>query len=590
MPTSAPIEECEPRTAQPLEAAATAAEARRRRACALWLAALALVLGLLAYEVPLDTGGDPAEYWMLAQSLHSGQGYRVISEPGAPVETKRPPGYPAFLGAWMGLFGNKLWVLKLSSLLCFAVAAALTYAWVTRQPAATALLALAAALLFLCNVQSLERATRLASEMLFTVLGLAVVLLADSMARRDRARLWAVAGLGALIVGSIYVRPNGVALVPAIALFLLTRRRWQAAGLVVAIVLVGVAPWAWLERQAIAQGESTYFETALPVATGQGPHSPPPAIAYADRALHNIPIRALSAGQLVLARPLTLSLRAPKPGHGAQGAAEESVESLHGSTTLEGVSPPKLTRRSSRYALALLILAGCVLTWRGAGSAAHWYTLFTALMLLAVTYGTGRYWFPLLPFFGWFVLAAVYRIGCRLGEVIWAGKGARLGMAGVWATCVLSSVLALIGVAQSVDAKLQTRGLPWWAPERYEFVGTDVANYVRASLWIRDHTPPNAVVVCRKPFNVYETSGRKAKCLLWTRKSEALWQQTTALEQYGPVYIIQDAFGTRYADEDLSQKNLVPAIARHTSEVIKVCEFGSPTTIVWQLRQLGSDE
>jgi len=589
MPTSAPIEEREPRAAQPPEAAATAAEAGRRRACALWLAALALVLGLLAYDVPLSAGGDPAEYWMLAQSLHSGQGYRVISEPGAPVETKRPPGYPAFLAAWMLLLGDQLWVLKLSSLLCFAVAAALTYAWVRRQQRATATLALAATVLFACNVDSLKRASILESEMLFTVLGLGVVLLADSMARRDRVRLWAVAALGILVVGSIYVRPNGVALVPAIVLFLLTRRRWQAAGLVVAIVVGGLAPWAWLQRRAIAQRETTYFDTALPVATGQGPHSPSPAIAYANRALRNLPTRALSAGQLLLARPLTLGLRAPKP-EGSSEQALEATASSHDPSGLSGTGVGKLVRRSSRYVLALLILGGCIVTWRERPSAAHWYTLFTALMLLVVTYTTARYWYPLLPFFGWFVLAAVYRIGCRLGEVIWAGKGGRLGMAGVWGACLVSSVLALIGVAQSVDAKLQTRGLPWWAPERYEFVGADAANYVRASLWIRDHTPPNAVVVCRKPFNVYQTSGRKAKCLLWTRKSEALWQQMTALEQYGPVYIIQDGFGTRYNDEDLSSKNLIPTIEKYRSEVVKVYEVQRPATIVWQLRQLGSDE
>ena len=53
---------------------------------------LALALGGLAFRVRLVCSGDNTEYLALAKSIVGGQGYRMIAEPGAPIETKRPPG------------------------------------------------------------------------------------------------------------------------------------------------------------------------------------------------------------------------------------------------------------------------------------------------------------------------------------------------------------------------------------------------------------------------------------------------------------------------------------------------------------------
>ena len=46
--------------------------------------------------------GDDAFYFMGAKTIATGQDYRALSLPGAPYQTKYPPGYPAYLSAAWG--------------------------------------------------------------------------------------------------------------------------------------------------------------------------------------------------------------------------------------------------------------------------------------------------------------------------------------------------------------------------------------------------------------------------------------------------------------------------------------------------------
>lgn len=57
-----------------------------------WVAAVAL-----PDDVAVGTFVDDAQYAVLAKALREHAGYRVLNLPGAPVETKYPPGYPALL-------------------------------------------------------------------------------------------------------------------------------------------------------------------------------------------------------------------------------------------------------------------------------------------------------------------------------------------------------------------------------------------------------------------------------------------------------------------------------------------------------------
>jgi hypothetical protein len=302
-------------------------------------------------------------------------------------------------------------------------------------------------------------------------------------------------------------------------------------------------------------------------------------------ALDNVPIRALSVGQLLLARPEPLSFRAVQPEPAAAGASAETLDGSDSGGVPNDLGAGRLLRRASRYVLALLALAGCVITWRKRSSAAHWYALFTALMLLVVTYRPVRYWYPLLPFLAWFLVSALGSAGAVIAGRRGRRGAAWVGAAVVGTACALSLAFAVLAGCQALDVRLRTVGLPLWAPERYEFVGPDVANYVRASLWIRDHAPPDVVVLCRKPANTYWIAGRRARGYPWTADPDQFWHAISRLRQYGPVHIIQDGFGTRYDGVDLSRHNLVPTLQRYRREVEAIRVFHTPSTVVWRLRQ-----
>lgn len=69
----------------------------------------------------LDINGDNAHYLMLGHSIATGQGYRVIMDPGRPIEKQYPAGWPLMIAGLEKLFGSTLWAPKLL-LLCLALA------------------------------------------------------------------------------------------------------------------------------------------------------------------------------------------------------------------------------------------------------------------------------------------------------------------------------------------------------------------------------------------------------------------------------------------------------------------------------------
>ena len=85
-------------------------------------AALAILYLAFAFSSPFSLGffGDDAVYAVTGKSLAEGRGYRILSIPGEPLQTKYPPLYPALLSlvfragaqipggfAWLLLPGGK---------------------------------------------------------------------------------------------------------------------------------------------------------------------------------------------------------------------------------------------------------------------------------------------------------------------------------------------------------------------------------------------------------------------------------------------------------------------------------------------------
>lgn len=79
-------------------------------ACAI----LGLIFAVLRFDhIPVGSFFDDAHYIVLAKSLFSGQGYRLISFPHAPIENAFPPGWPILLGLYFKIIPFSFFTAKL---------------------------------------------------------------------------------------------------------------------------------------------------------------------------------------------------------------------------------------------------------------------------------------------------------------------------------------------------------------------------------------------------------------------------------------------------------------------------------------------
>ena len=228
----------------------------RWRFALLALGAFACAVGLAAMNrYPVGGAIDDAMYVVLAKSLATGQGYRSLNLPGAPLNTHFPPGYPATLALLWQLvpsFPANVLLFKLFNVLCLGVASVAT----ARLLAARGLertWALGIGALTAISVPCLVLGTVLLSETYF----LGVLLLALPVLERfaDRASdgtetpAWRALVCGLLIGGIALVRSHGIVALPALLLPLAAQRRWRDAALVTAGALLCVVPWQlWTAR------------------------------------------------------------------------------------------------------------------------------------------------------------------------------------------------------------------------------------------------------------------------------------------------------------------------------------------------------
>jgi hypothetical protein len=220
-----------------------------------WLvSALALVAAVHAVDpLPIGVFYDDAQYVVLAKALATGQGYRFLNLPGAPLATHFPPGYPAFLALLWRIspaFPENVALLKFANAILLAIVALTTYRFAHRTLVLPSGLAVAAALAGTASIPSLLLSSSIMSESLFLAILLPLLSWAERETNFDpvngssvRSPLLLGAAAGALTL----VRTHGIALVAAIAVAYVVRRRRRDAAAFVAATLVLNVPWlAWV--------------------------------------------------------------------------------------------------------------------------------------------------------------------------------------------------------------------------------------------------------------------------------------------------------------------------------------------------------
>lgn len=214
-----------------------------------WLAGLVTLIAAVHAIEPLPVGVfyDDAQYLVLAKSLATGNGYRFLNLPGAPLATHFPPGYPAFLALLWRVapaFPDNVALFKFANALLLAIVAVLTCRFSERVLELPRVLACLATLAGAATIPSLVLSSSIMSEPLFLALLFPLLTWAERVTRADedeRTSRDVVLGLGA--GGLALVRTHGIALIAAIVVALLLRRRWRAAAITAAASGAVLAPW-----------------------------------------------------------------------------------------------------------------------------------------------------------------------------------------------------------------------------------------------------------------------------------------------------------------------------------------------------------
>jgi len=187
---------------------------------------------------------DDSLYYVSAKSLADGGGYRVESLPGEPSQTKYPPLYPLLLSiAWRIApeFPHNIPIAAWISWLAFPIIM-LQLLWVFPRLGITGWRAWLLLALVALNPYMLVFSSTLVSELAFTALLLAAMLLTERETRATAIAAGVVAGLAYL------TRSAGIVLLLAGPLYLWTRHKRREAVLWTCAMLPFVLGWTIWSR------------------------------------------------------------------------------------------------------------------------------------------------------------------------------------------------------------------------------------------------------------------------------------------------------------------------------------------------------
>ena len=203
--------------------------------CALFFLSGILRLNDLSLYTP-----DSSRYVIWGNALAHGNGYVDATQPVSDRYVVHAPLYPLILAPVEFIFPLSVEAVKCWTLLIAVFALILLYRLVSTLASGTS--ALVAVILLGFNPLFLLYGSEALSEVPFVAAVLGACLLLESNNRGSRA---AAAALVILVPASVLLREPGIALLIAVLIFLLLKRRYALAGALVAMAVLMIGGWYW---------------------------------------------------------------------------------------------------------------------------------------------------------------------------------------------------------------------------------------------------------------------------------------------------------------------------------------------------------
>src|SRR5215813_2657117 len=209
---------------------------------------------------------DDGIYVSTAKAMATGQGYRIISLPYSPAETKYPPLYPFLLSLiWKA---NPNFPQNLTPMTWLSIAATLGflafgYRYLVEQSYATELQALIITAMSAFNAWTMVFSVSLISEMPYAALAVLGLYLSERYTEQPETGWLRGTAVGVVSGLAFLTRTSGITLVAAIAIYLALRRGWRRALVPVAVaglVVICWVAWCYFNRTTV-QGVNVAFYT-----------------------------------------------------------------------------------------------------------------------------------------------------------------------------------------------------------------------------------------------------------------------------------------------------------------------------------------
>jgi hypothetical protein len=433
---------------------------RAERLIAFAVAAAVLLVAILTVTPwPVGAFQDDAIYAVLAKSIATGQGYRLLNLPGAPNATHYPPGYPLVLAALWRLWPNfpdNIVLFKFANAFFLAGAAWATFVFSRRRLAWPVWGSAVAAIAGTLSIVVLLITGVVLSEPLFMVCLLAALLLAEQAA--DGVRSSSAFAAGVALGAVTLVRTIGVAGVGALVLVLLVRRKWVPAAAAACGALILLVPWQlWVAAHA--------HEVATVLTGKYGSYSLWLMQGYREEGL-------------ALLKDVVLA----------------NVRSVH--AMMSYVFLPmqaELPRRAVIACLAALSMAGLMLLWRRAAVTCVFLVLYAGITMVW-PFEPNRFLLAIWP-----LLLIVLALPVTAG---WQARPMELPRRVARGAVLLAAGVMLLGFARYNLMGFQHQ---WWAS-----VQRDAGRRAKPiAEWVVRHAAPTDVLATDDDLIVYLYTGRQ---------------------------------------------------------------------------------
>lgn len=532
------------------------------------LSATVVYLGLLRPE-GFGSYHDDGLYAVLGKALASGQGYKVISLPFEPDQTKSPPLYPFVLSLIWRLNPhfpqNVPWMMLLSVV---ATVLFLMLVWrylVSRQyigPSGALIIVTLAAL----NWRTIILATGVYSEMMYALLSVIALHLAERREEEEKGFKGGIT-VGVVMGLAFLARSSGIALPVAVVAYYLIKKRWRSA--VVPAAVAGLFILAWLvwghfHRPAVDSTNAGYYESYLStlsqVLGGDG---------LGSKLASLLNLAAKNAVLLIVVTAPLVAL----------GLNYDWTQNFSGALAAIGFV---------LFVMTFMFLIGGFFRFRHAGiRLLHTYVAVYVLIHILWPYAAyDRFLMPLLPFLLLFLLTEVKLLGLS-AQKEFASRGAT---AKKFSAALISLVLVmLIGfVAYNVIAGIRT--LHSSGKEKARFLEDQAAIQ-----WLKNNAFGSDVVVCYRDPTYYLYTNLKTIRSISAREG-GLTQDSTAApdEQARVIFRIIDESNARFLvttstdfeQEDqasLQREGLKTLIEENRNRFVLVFESGDPGSRIYRI-------